>query len=147
MAPHYVSEEFSIMDGKYRLPLGTAIYMHGYHMAKDNQYWENPNEFNPDRWLDREKDLDLYGQEKRLSLEHYKFMPFSIGPRMCLGNNFAKVGLFLQLVLLFQCFEWSSINKLDLTENCGLTIMPNKFGDNKQSHILEIIIWPRPLKR
>ena len=132
MAPHYVSEEFSIMNGKYKLPLGTAIYMHGYHMAKHSDYWENPNQFNPDRWLNKEKDLDLYGLERRHKLEHYKFMPFSIGPRMCPGNNFAKVSLFLQSVSLIQAFEWSSNNTLNLTENWGLTIMPDKFGDNKQ---------------
>lgn len=132
MAPHYVSEEFSIMNGKYKLPLGTAIYMHGYYMAHHPDYWENPNQFNPDRWLDKEKDLDFYGKEKRKSLEHYKFMPFSIGPRMCPGNNFAKVSLFLQAVSLIQAFEWSSIEPLDLTEHWGLTIMPQKHGDNSK---------------
>ena len=86
MAPHYVNQEFNIMNNKYKIPLGNAIFMHGYAMALDIDYWKNPQYFNPDRWLEEEnRDLILYGKEKRKKLEHYKFIPFSLGPRMCPG--------------------------------------------------------------
>jgi len=145
MAPHYASEELTIggKDGmpEFKIPVGTQMFMAGWQMARDPALWDRPQEFNPDRWFEeKNRGLDLYGKEKRLSLDHYKFMPFSIGPRMCPGYSFAKVSLWLQALTLMQCFEWSLSDKgkhdprvkngkLDMTENWGLTIMPQRYGE------------------
>lgn len=127
LAPHYCSEDIKV--GGYVLPRGTAIYLHAWAMAKDPELWKDPETFNPDRWLKhpRNDGLSFHGFEKRKSIEHYKFIPFSMGPRTCPGYSFAKVTLFLQAAALMQCFEWSSPKApLDLTECWGLTIMPDR---------------------
>lgn len=144
MAPHYASEDITIggHDGRpeYVIPTGTQMFMLGWGMGRDPDLWDRPDEFNPNRWFsEREEGLDLYGKEKRKASEHYKFMPFSIGQRMCPGYSFAKVSLWLQALTLMQCFEWSlsekgkhdprvKDGKLDMTENWGLTIMPQRYG-------------------
>jgi len=155
MAPHYASEEFTIggKNGKpeFKIPIGTQMFMNGWQMARDPELWDRPEVFNPDRWFDaRNEGLDLYGKEKRLDPEHYKFMPFSIGQRMCPGYSFAKVSLWLQALTLMQCFEWGlsekgihdprvKDGKLDMTENWGLTIMPQHYGSEGL-----IEVRPRP---
>lgn len=139
MAPHYASDEVEVQCGehKYRIPKGTALFLHGYAMGQDPELWDDPLVFNPDRWGTPEhKELELYGAKSRKSIDHYKFTPFSLGRRMCPGYGFAKVSTFMQAAALLQCFDWGLTEegqkhtggKLDLTENWGLTIMPKRFG-------------------
>ena len=87
-------------DGaKWRLPCGTAVYLHGWAMGQDPALWdEDPLAFIPERWFNaRNKGLDVHGKVARKNVEHYKFVPFSAGPRTCPGYSFAKVAVFLQV--------------------------------------------------
>jgi len=159
MAPHYASEDLTIGGTggtpEFKIPRGTQLFMNGWQMARDPTLWDHPEDFNPDRWLEggREYGLDLYGKEKRPSSDHYKFIPFSIGKRMCPGYSFAKVSLWMQALTLMQCFEWKlsekgkydprvKNGKLDMTENWGLTIIPQRYG---AEGIVEAV--PRPASR
>lgn len=47
-----------------------------FTLQNDPAYWVEPNSFIPDRWLG---DARFAGEAKST------FMPFSIGPRTCLG--------------------------------------------------------------
>jgi cytochrome P450 len=49
-------------------------------------YFPSPHKFNPDRWLSPE-----------VSLLENRFMPFSKGPRSCIGINLAYAELYLNL--------------------------------------------------
>lgn len=157
MAPHYAVEDITLHDTKgkeFFIPRGTSIFMHGYSMGLDPEFWKEPEKFNPDRWLEPENvDLDVPGQVKRASTDHYKFMPFSIGPRMCPGYSFAKVAQFIQSATIAHCFRFKldpqanytkyvKNGKLDLTETWGLTIMPQRFGE-----LGLIAADPRPASR
>ena len=147
MAPHYSTEDMTLHDteGKeYFVPRGTTLYLHGYSMALDPELWEEPETFNPDRWFTKENEgLDLTGQVKRDRVNHYKFIPFSLGPRMCPGYSFAKVAQYLQAASIMHCMKWGLApdaqkvapqflhqgGKLDLSEDWGLTIMPRHYGE------------------
>ena len=145
MAPHYASQDFTLHDTQgvpHTIPQGTQLFMHGYSMALDEELWDvDPHTFYPERWLlPRNEGLDLHGKERRKNVEHYKFIPFSMGPRTCPGYSFAKVAVFLQAATIAHSFEWKLSEKakrsehvdtngrLDLTENWGLTIMPQRFA-------------------
>lgn len=147
MAPHYAKDDMTLHDraGKeFFVPAGATVFMHGYSMALDPALWDEPERFDPERWFaPRNAGLDLVGQVKRTPTEHYKFMPFSIGPRMCPGYNFAKVAQFLQTATLMHSFEWRLApdasklapellrrgGALDLSEAWGLTIQPRTYGE------------------
>lgn len=147
MAPRYSTQDMTLHDttGKeFFVPEGTQLFLHGYSMALDPELWDEPEKFNPDRWLSgKERDLDLYGQVRRKRTDHYKFVPFSLGPRMCPGYSFAKVAQFIQTVTLVHAFNFKLTpdaakimpgkvvnGKVDLQENWGLTIFPQRFGEN-----------------
>ncbi|KAL1451687.1 hypothetical protein WDU94_006042 [Cyamophila willieti] len=66
----------------YIIPKGAGMWVPifcGIH--RDPQFWPNPDHFDPDRFLPSEV-------EKR---NPNAYMPFSIGPRNCIGNKYAML--------------------------------------------------------
>lgn len=65
---------FLFSDG-YALPKGCGILISIIALHRDKKYWPNSLKFNPDRFLPEEV-------EKQIP---YTYMPFSLGPRDCIG--------------------------------------------------------------
>nr|CAI5848787.1 unnamed protein product [Callosobruchus analis] len=59
------------------IPKGVNITLCIYHMMRDPEQYENPNEFDPSRFEDND------------GKRPYSFVPFSAGPRNCIGQKFA----------------------------------------------------------
>lgn len=53
-------------------------------MHKNPETFQNPNEFNPDRFISEN------------TLKPYTFVPFSAGPRNCLGKKFRQLCIIYQ---------------------------------------------------
>jgi cytochrome P450 len=83
--------------GGYRLPAGTTVIMSQYVMHRDARYFEQPEEFDPDRWSG--------GLLKRLP--KYVYFPFGAGPRMCIGNTFAMLEAMLVVATVVPRFHFS----------------------------------------
>ncbi|KAE8289787.1 Cytochrome P450 1B1 [Larimichthys crocea] len=114
--PHSTTSEVTI-EGLH-IPKDTVIFINQWSINHDPLMWKDPHIFDPSRFLDEKGSLD-----KDLS---NNVMIFSAGKRRCIGNQIAKVEIFLFFaILLHQC----SIEKLaseDLSLNCtyGLTLKP-----------------------
>jgi cytochrome P450 family 3 subfamily A len=59
--------------------------------ARNESYFKNANEFRPERFLNKQTDNNE-------SIENYIYHPFSLGPRNCIGQNFAQVSGRLYIV-------------------------------------------------
>lgn len=68
------------------IPKNTMILMSIYELHRYADFWENPNDFIPERF-DRENKKDFSGY----------YFPFGAGPRMCIGNNFAMYEMILTI--------------------------------------------------
>lgn len=67
--------------GKVLIPKDTLI---GLDLAPNNYnpvYYKNPDEFNPDRWLN----------DELTKVHPYLFIPFSSGQRNCIGQHLARL--------------------------------------------------------
>ena len=61
-------------------------------------FGDDADSFNPERFLDEEG-----------KLQHFEaFIPFSIGKRACMGENLAKMELFLFIASMCQRFSFES---------------------------------------
>lgn len=87
------------IDG-YALPKGEQVIICTYTLHRDPQYWENPNDFNPDNFL----------PEKIKERPTYAYLPFGGGPRLCIGNNFALMEMQIMLVHLLKNFNFTTQN-------------------------------------
>ena len=85
------------------------IHVHGVH--RDPANFEDPDTFNPDRWLD---------SKGKFQYQPYKFIPFSMGPRVCVGESLAKADLLMFAASLFHKFEFRPISddfRVKMTDN------------------------------
>ncbi|GAB1869953.1 Cytochrome p450 9e2 [Camponotus japonicus] len=75
-------------DKPFVVKKGMYVWLPMYGIHRDPKYFERPDEFYPERFLDENK--------KKLNINAY--LPFGIGPRMCIGNRF---GLLETKVVIF----------------------------------------------
>ncbi|CAK6432911.1 unnamed protein product [Pipistrellus nathusii] len=116
--PHMTSAK-TVLQG-YTIPKGTVILPNLWAVHRDPAIWEKPNDFNPTRFLDEQGQL----------IKRETFIPFGIGKRVCMGEQLAKMELFLTFVTLMQSFTFAlpkDSEKPNLTGKYGLTLAPNPF--------------------
>ncbi|CAD6587386.1 MAG: hypothetical protein ASARMPREDX12_002831 [Alectoria sarmentosa] len=83
----------------YLLPAGTAVSMSIRDVHFDESIFPDAHRFKPERWL---------GDEKR-DLEKF-LIPFSKGPRSCVGMNLALAELYLVIGNLFRRFDMKLVD-------------------------------------
>ena len=74
-----------VIAGDYVIPKGAVIIPSLMNIMLDSKYFENPTEFNPDRFISSNGTFEPD--------EHV--IPFSIGKRYCLGKSLAEKEFFL----------------------------------------------------
>ncbi|KZV57087.1 hypothetical protein F511_05961 [Dorcoceras hygrometricum] len=84
------------IDG-YEIPPKTAVYVNLHAIGLDPDYWENPTEFNPDRFLNTT--IDYRGQD-------FGLLPFGSGRRGCPGITLGTAIVELALANLLYSFDW-----------------------------------------
>ena len=57
-----------------------------YAMGRMEEHFENPEEYNPHRWLSDEKGVSKFAS-----------LPFGFGARMCIGKRIAELQLKMSL--------------------------------------------------
>jgi len=85
--------EKDIVMGGYIVPKGTSVAISQIVLHRCAKHWENPDQFNPDRW------------ESKVSHGNW-FLPFLDGPRNCLGKKFAMVESTVIVAGLLQNFSF-----------------------------------------
>ncbi|KAH7523140.1 hypothetical protein JRO89_XSUnG0084500 [Xanthoceras sorbifolium] len=121
-APHMVTEDVELAG--YLILKGTPVYFWIPDMGRDPNLWDDPMEFNPERFLSsdnnkngRQNVFDITGNKE------IKMMPFGAGRRICPGLGVSMHNLEYLVANLVWCFEWTPVNgeNVDLSEKIGLT--------------------------
>jgi len=76
--------------GDYFVPAGTEIYIPPYFIQRHPGFWENPDQFDPDRF-DPARSQDRHP---------VAMLPFSVGPRNCIGEFLARVEMQIHLMTI-----------------------------------------------
>ncbi|XP_061825834.1 cytochrome P450 2B4-like [Nerophis lumbriciformis] len=104
----------------YSIPKGTMIIPNLTSVLHEEGQWKCPHQFNPENFLN--------GQGEFVKPE--AFMPFSAGPRMCLGEGLARMELFLIMVTLLRKFKFmwpEDAGEPDFTPVYGVTLTPKPY--------------------
>ncbi|KAJ3213665.1 hypothetical protein HK099_007243 [Clydaea vesicula] len=95
--------------GPVTIPENTIITIHTMALQRSPKLWENPEKFNPARFLNEDGTFNNK-MENTLTV-------FSKGQRACLGKQFAKVEMLFTLALISQRYTWRLPDDLDKNIN------------------------------
>lgn len=76
--------------GDYFVPAGTEIYISPYLIQRHPALWDAPDRFDPDR----------FEPEQSRDRQALAMLPFSAGPRKCIGDFFAWVEMQIHLMTI-----------------------------------------------
>ncbi|XP_072040944.1 cytochrome P450 2J4-like [Amphiura filiformis] len=116
--PHYASEETTLFG--YTIPQNTIIMSNIWAIHHDPATWKDSEIFRPERFLNGDK----------LAKQPEEYLPFSAGRRVCLGENLAKMELFLffsQLLHRFTFKKPKDVQNLCFDGKIGGTNSPSDY--------------------
>ena len=93
---------------KYHVSTGDTIEINFVGLHFNQNEWQRPYEFLPERF-DPAHELSLTPGGKKRSA--YSFLPFSAGKRVCFGKTFAEMNLKIVTVYLSQYFDFEMVDK------------------------------------
>ncbi len=88
-----------IVLGDVAVPVGTQLLLPQWVVHRDPRWFPDPMAFRPQRWLgDETKDLPRFA-----------FFPFGGGPRVCIGNHFARMEAVLVLAIWMRALSVAAV--------------------------------------
>lgn len=114
IVPHVATIDTEI-DG-FKINKGTMIFINNYELNLGAEYWDEPNEFKPERFLSSKGNV----------VKPAHFIPFSTGKRTCIGQKLVRCYSFVILATLLQNFDISTCDDLKLQPGC-VAVPPDCF--------------------
>jgi cytochrome P450 len=97
--PFWMVDRMAVADdrvGDVAIPRGSMVivYVYGAHHAP--RYWENPDNFDPNRFTKENDKLRT----------PFTYLPFGAGPRGCIGGNYAMLQILMILSDLLRRYDF-----------------------------------------
>ncbi|XP_005176349.1 cytochrome P450 4g1 [Musca domestica] len=91
-------EDVNLKSGPYTIAKGTTVVLLQYFVHRRADIYPDPEKFNPDNFL----------PERTANRHYYAYIPFSAGPRSCVGRKFAMLQLKVLLSTIIRNYRVSS---------------------------------------
>ncbi|XP_038055185.1 cytochrome P450 2U1-like [Patiria miniata] len=85
----------------FKIPKNTMVMVNQWAVHYNQDHWDEPFKIKPERFL------DASGLQLIKPTESY--MPFGLGRRSCLGENFAKGEIFILFCWLFGRYSFTKV--------------------------------------
>ncbi|CAF2312524.1 unnamed protein product [Rotaria sp. Silwood2] len=119
---HCVREHVIGTERKIRIPKGATVIVNSYILHRRSDLWPRPLEFDYTRWMRDPKT----GLKPKLS-HPFAYLPFSAGPRNCIGQNFALLEAKIMLAMLIQQCNFDLVPGQKIVPDVKITMRP-KYG-------------------
>jgi cytochrome P450 len=100
--------------GGYRIPANATIFWSTYVLHRHPDFWEHPEEFYPEHFL----------PEQVAKRPRNAYVPFSNGPRICVGQSFALTEMQLLLISIVQRYRLELVPEHKVILEPLLTLRP-----------------------
>jgi len=88
--------------GECTIPKGVTVLVMPWTLHRHRALWEKPDAFMPSR----------FWPENRKTIDRFQYLPFGVGPRICIGSTFALQEAVIALAVLLSRFRF------DCTRDC-----------------------------
>jgi cytochrome P450 len=99
--------------GGFELPSGAVTVVSPWLLHHDPRWWKDPDAFAPERWAEPDPDRPRAA-----------FLPFGAGPRMCVGEPFARLEAVLLLALIARRWRFEADPALRVGLQPAITLRP-----------------------
>jgi cytochrome P450 len=113
--PSWITTRKALADDEicgYYIPRGAIINLCSYVTHRHPAFWENPDDFDPDR----------FSAERSAGRPRYAYFPFLRGPHQCIGKDFALLEVQLVLIMVMQRYRLELVS--DTTIEPLITLRP-----------------------
>jgi cytochrome P450 len=96
--PFWILDRVAVADdriGDLPISRGTMVMPFIYGAHHSPKLWEHPDSFIPER----------FSKENRKNHIPYSYLPFGMGPRGCVGGNYAMLQMFMILGLMLRRYD------------------------------------------
>ncbi|XP_060075258.1 cytochrome P450 1A1-like [Ylistrum balloti] len=117
--PHSTTRD-TVLDGHF-IRANTLVFVNLWSVNRDPEVFNNPNKFDPSRFLDSQGNVDKTMTDM--------FLPFGAGRRKCPGEQLARMELFMFFASMIQKCLFKTIpgKKPVIDSKYGLTLKPLDF--------------------
>ena len=115
--PAWVLDRVALEDDRIKnvsINKGDLVAMYVYGTHRDQNLWEHPETFDPDR----------FGSDRKKDHHAYAYYPFGGGPRLCIGNHFAMLEMQMALGELLRHFDITLDETVEVVPQPLLTLRP-----------------------
>jgi cytochrome P450 len=100
--------------GNYKVKRGALIMISPWTIHRHADYWADPHAFDPER----------FGPERERDIVPGSYLPFGLGPRVCMGAGFATAEATLILARLVRRYDFEVLNAERVRPVARLTTRP-----------------------
>ncbi|CAM5764544.1 cytochrome P450 [Labrys miyagiensis] len=111
--------------GRYPVTGGTQIVISPWIVHRHRLLWDAPDEFRPERFLEGEAPA------------RGAYIPFGLGPRICIGQGFALQEILTVLATVLPRFSFELVDPAQVFPHSRITLSPERG--------LPAIVRPRPM--
>ncbi|XP_013185532.2 cytochrome P450 4g15 [Amyelois transitella] len=94
-----LNRDVTIVTNNYVIPAGATVVIGTFGTHRREDYYKNPDKFDPDNFL----------PENTANRHYYSFIPFSAGPRSCVGRKYAMLKLKILLSTILRNYKTVSV--------------------------------------
>ncbi|MER0239479.1 cytochrome P450 [Fulvimarina sp. MAC8] len=100
--------------GNLKIPAGSTVLVMPWLIHRHEMLWDRPDHFIPDRFM----------PENREAIDRYQYLPFGVGPRVCIGASFALQEAVIALAILMRSlrFDYAGTEQPSVVQR--ITVQP-----------------------
>jgi cytochrome P450 len=98
--------------GGYHIPAGSMVLLSAYVAHRHPGFWENPEGFDPDRFT----------PERSADRPRHAWIPFSGGPRKCIGDYFGQLEMQIVLSMILARYRPGLVPGHPVVPKPGITL-------------------------
>lgn len=116
--PFWMIDREALKDDEFKgikIPAGTTVVPYIYGVHHNAEIWKDPHLFDPSRF------------EKESADKNHPFahIPFGGGPRVCIGQNMAKMQILLVMSAIIKKYDFELSDKKDIEMHAMMLLKPD----------------------